>query len=167
MQRFIKFGLPVLTVLVISWAPAAIQLHFCCTSLVALITNFILNNHMIRNMFNLTKVPKKPSDEPEAPYKGVINVAGSSTPSHLASATVSPSAPPTKSGIIGRLSTRVMRKFFPGAEKTRAEKVQERKTRAQKKKAKDYEAKRREQIEEERVEWEQMQSNRAPSRRRH
>ena len=176
MQKFMVWGLPVLGVLVISWAPAAVQLHFATTSFFALVTNVALASNTVRSWMRMTARPKDlGTKSPKSPYKGTINVAGRSTPTGASAARASPkpgSAGSSKQDVFGKMTGGAARLFTSARKSVKSvmpdaqSRVKKYQTKAQKSKAKEYEMRRRREIEEERVDWERSQDSQPSSRNR-
>ncbi|KAB8360860.1 hypothetical protein FH972_024594 [Carpinus fangiana] len=82
MKKFMLFGLPALSIPIIGWAPAAVQLNFAVTACVALFTNAIMRNPALRRSLGLSPIIRnKPAAGagPASPYKGTITVSGRAT----------------------------------------------------------------------------------------
>lgn len=61
MQGLLRYGLPTLSFVVVSWAPAAIQLSFCVASFLVLCTSGMMRQPAIRRMLGLVAANKVPA----------------------------------------------------------------------------------------------------------
>lgn len=172
MQKYMTYGIPISMLLVTGTAPAAVQLHFLCTNILALGSNFMFRNTSFRKWMGVTRNPK-PVDSQQEAYKGTITVSGASSQTGLGDASSSSSA--SRSGVFSKLagaasaykSARHMIKgYFPGAKRDASKRIDKQVAQRQRKRAKEYEARRSKEIEEERVEWEQEQQDYRTSTRR-
>ena len=177
-QKYAMYAMPPLALLVISWAPAAVQLHFVTTSGMAILTNVFLKMPAVRSWMKITQMPKEApkTSSPQTPYKGTINVraTSSATPTSAPASTSSSASSttgnvssvgksPARGGMMSRLTeaaSRRMKKIAPDFE----DKAKAKARKNEVEKANRYEEKRRKQIEEERVDHERDQQIRRKRR---
>lgn len=78
LRQLMMYGLPVLSVIFIGYAPAAVQISFAAAAGLSLITTSLLRTPAVRSYLKLApKVKRAPKPAgPESPYKGTINIAG-------------------------------------------------------------------------------------------
>lgn len=163
LQQFLIKALPILTVVVISFAPAAVQLHFFCSAIFAGLTNWAMRNNSIRAFIRMA--PRvNPVNKPTAsPYKGTMTVSGRGRPSVPPVGAEADQVP--KASLLQKYGPTALRR---GATETWAATkasvgnvMPEARNRAAKqdrkrlgKKSQEYEMRRQREIEEERVEYE-------------
>ena len=160
MQKALIYGLPALGLLVISGAPAAVQLHFATTSFFALATNVAFRSPAFRSWLKMSPRPNSPpaNAPPPSNYKGTITVEG-----RPAATSSSKSDRNQLGGVYGLMSKFMGASsgssggIWGAAKKTASDSsIKARRTR-QKRDDKEYETKRRRELEEERVHYEQYQ----------
>ena len=144
-RRALQYGLPTLSVLIMSWQPAATQLVFVFTAVWAYAQSYLLSSNQFRSWAGIQPLAPKGQrgQTSDAAYKGTITMHKSPSGSYTANNSGAGSSEPE--GVFAKAS-----KFFQdgkvkavGYSKARQQKKIEE---ARKRRAQQYEARRKEEI---------------------